>query len=124
MQKRVSISFIASVVLAVCGSFALATQEAKQPASKVTKEQCLACHGPYEKIAKATENFKTPNEETTTPHKYIPHDSTDIPECTECHIAHTIPLQDKSTVVKPKDLGFCYDSCHHMKNLQPCKSCH
>jgi|WetSurSiteA1Bulk_404760.scaffolds.fasta_scaffold47793_2 hypothetical protein len=125
MQKRFSLSFIALVVLAVFGSIALATQEAKKPAEKITKDMCLGCHGPYEKIIKATENFKTPNGDASTPHRYVPHDSKDIPECTECHVPHGLtPLPEKSTVEKPKDVQFCYDGCHHMRNLQSCKNCH
>jgi hypothetical protein len=123
MHRRVHI--IAFVALIFFGSLALATQEAKKPPEKMDKEKCLSCHGPYEKIAKATENFKTPSEEVSTPHRYVPHDGTEIPQCTECHIQHKLdPLPEKSTVDKPKDLDFCYNGCHHMRNLQPCKNCH
>jgi hypothetical protein len=125
MQKHFSLSCLALVLLAVCGSIALAMQGATKPAEKMTKDKCLGCHGPFEKIAKATENFKTPSEETSTPHRYVPHESTDIPECTECHIPHKLlPLPEKSTVEKPKGLDFCYNGCHHARNLQPCKNCH
>jgi len=124
MQKRFPLFLVALLALIVFAGLALATQGAKKPAGKLGKDQCLACHGSFEKLVKAEAKFKMPAGETVNPHKYIPHDSTDVPECTECHIAHTIPLQDKSAVEKPKDVQFCYDGCHHMKNLQSCKTCH
>jgi hypothetical protein len=27
-------------------------------------------------------------------------------------------------VVIPDNLNWCYDSCHHMRNFQPCSACH
>jgi hypothetical protein len=115
---------IVLVIFSIFGSLALAMQDSKKP-EKIDKEKCLGCHGPFDKIAKATENWKAPSGETTTPHRYIPHDSEDVPECTECHMPHTLlPLPDKSAVVKPKDMEFCFNACHHAKNLQPCKTCH
>ena len=123
MEKRFALFLIALVVLLVFGSLALATQD-KPPDSKIGKEKCLACHGPFEKIVKAPATFKTNSGETVNPHKYVPHDSEDAPECTECHTPHEIPLKDKASVVKPTDVSYCYDACHHAKNLQPCKNCH
>jgi len=122
MQKRFPSIVIVSFVFVLCAGLALATQAPKS--TKIGKDQCLGCHGPFEKIAKATENFKTPAGDTSTPHRYVPHDSQDVPECTECHIQHPIPPKDKSEVQKPTDVQFCYDGCHHMKNLQSCKTCH
>ena len=96
-------------------------KEEKQTAAK----KCLACHGSYDELAGKTANYKTPSGETTTPHRYIPHDEkTEIPECTECHIPHPVPLNDKSDVVIPTNLDYCYHGCHHANNLQPCKNCH
>ena len=122
MEKRSTLVLFALAALLVLGSFALTAQEKSN--GKIDKEKCLACHGPFDKIMKATAEWKTPSGDTASPHKYIPHDSKDIPQCTECHTPHEIPLKDKAAVVKPKDLQFCYDSCHHMKNLQSCKTCH
>ena len=84
MQKRFPSIVVVSFVFVLCAGLALATQAPKP--TKIGKDQCLACHGPFEKIAKATENFKTPAGDTSTPHRYVPHDSQDVPECTECHI--------------------------------------
>jgi len=96
-----------------------------QEAAKIAKPKCLDCHGPFDKLAEKTANYKTPSDETVTPHQYVPHaDKTDIPECTECHVPHPVPLEDKSKVVKPDKLTYCYSNCHHMSNLQPCKNCH
>ncbi len=110
---------IVMILFVAFGSLALATQDSKDTG----KEKCLECHGPFEKIAKATENWKAPSGETATPHRYVAHDTKDIPECIECHQPHALPLQDKSKMVKA-NIDFCYNGCHHSKNLQPCKSCH
>jgi hypothetical protein len=108
------------VVLLVFGCLALAAQD-----SKDGKPKCLTCHGPFDKLVKAPAALKTANDGTVNPHKYIPHDSQDVPQCTECHLVpHEIPLKDKASVVKPKDISYCYDACHHQRNLQLCKSCH
>jgi hypothetical protein len=101
-----------------------AMQESGKP-PKVNNEQCLECHGPYEKLIKATSQWKTPGGETVTPHQYVPHATkAEIPKCTECHTPHVIPLQDKASVIKPKDVDYCYSVCHHMRNLQKCQDCH
>ena len=123
MEKRAALFLVVLILLLPFGCFALATQDTKTE-TKIDKEQCLGCHGPFDKIAKATAEWQSPAGDKTTPHRYIPHDSTDVPECTECHTPHEIPPKDKASVVKPKDVGFCYDSCHHAHNLQPCKNCH
>lgn len=110
---------IALCWILVFGSLALAMQDSKDTG----KDKCLGCHGPFENIAKATENWEAPSGEKTTPHRYVGHDTKDIPECIECHRPHPLPLQDKSTLVKA-NIDFCYSGCHHAKNLQPCKNCH
>jgi len=109
------------MVLALSGTLSLALQN---DVNKPSKEQCLACHGSFEKIAKDTADFKAKSGEVGTPHRYIPHDTQDLPECTECHKPHVIPLQDKATVEKPGDVNWCYSSCHHASNLEKCSSCH
>ena len=118
MERRLTLLFMCLTM--VFGIFAFS-----QDSAKMDKDQCLACHGPYEKIREATAGFKTPSEETVTPHQYVPHvDKKDIPECSNCHKPHPMPPQDKSQVVKPKDIEWCYTSCHHAFNLQPCTNCH
>ena len=123
--------FLAALILMLLfGALALAMDaalqgDAKKEETKAAVPQCLACHGPFDKLAASTADFKTASGETVTPHQYVPHaDKKDIPECTECHTPHEVPLKDKASVVKPKDVDWCYSSCHHASNLQPCKTCH
>ena len=120
----------ALILLVAFGAFALAAGLAVQEgeggkeADEVVKK-CLACHGPYDELAKATADFTTASGETVTPHQYVPHEEKkDIPKCTECHVPHEIPLEDVSKVVKPDNIDWCYESCHHAYNLQPCSTCH
>jgi len=112
--------FLALAVFAVAVPQIPNTIETKGVAKK-----CLACHGDYDKLAEKTSEYKASSGETVTPHQYIPHaEKIQIPDCTECHEAHPIPLEDKSKAVKPTNTDWCYGSCHHSGNLQPCKGCH
>lgn len=130
MPTRFHISLIVLASSLMLGVYVLAatsslSQEAKQVDGMIDKDKCLACHGPYDKLIENSVQFKTSLGETIVPHQYVPHEEKmDIPECTECHKPHTIPLEDKSTVVKPKDLKWCYANCHHQNNFQPCSDCH
>jgi hypothetical protein len=129
MPTRFHVILIVLASSLMLGAFALAadpaSQEAKQPANKMNKDTCLACHGPYDKLIEASVPFKTPENETVVPHRYVPHaEKKDIPECTECHTPHKVPLEDVSTVVIPKDLKWCYATCHHQNNFQACSGCH
>ena len=92
-------------------------------------EACLDCHGPFEKITEATADWKAPSGERTSPHRYVPHDAkqaSDIPECRNCHAAHTIspPPAAGSIDLKKLSVDWCYTTCHHEKNFTPCKECH
>ncbi len=117
MGKRSALYFV--LLLLVFGVVVLVAQDSKDTG----KDKCLGCHGSFEKIAKATENWEAPSGEKTTPHRYVAHDTKDIPECIECHAPHPIPPKDKSEAVKA-NIDFCYSGCHHARNLQPCKNCH
>jgi len=122
MERRFTLLLLPFLLIFVV--FAFSQDNAGKP-DQNSKEGCLSCHGPYEKIIKATADFKTPAGDTATPHQYVPHDEKkDIPECTNCHTPQPMPPADKSQVVKPKDVEWCYTSCHHAYNLQPCKNCH
>jgi hypothetical protein len=94
---------------------------------KGVARKCLFCHS-YDKMREATAKYKFSSGETVTPHQYIPHKApkniANIPDCTECHQEHPIPLEDKSKVVLPKDVTFCYTTCHHLNNLAACGTCH
>jgi hypothetical protein len=121
MTRRLSVMLMALALIVVCGK--LATSAA--PQEKVDKQKCLGCHGPYDTLKQKTANY-SPNEgEKASPHQYVPHEEKkEIPECTECHTPHKVPLEDKATVVKAKGVDYCYTNCHHARNLQPCKDCH
>jgi hypothetical protein len=128
MGKKLVLLLVVLILTLALGALGLAGSSAPQASKteKVPKEKCLGCHGSYDKLREKTKDYKAASGETVTPHQYVPHaDEQDIPECTECHTPHIIPLTDKSTVVKPKDLEFCFQpGCHHMRNLQKCRTCH
>jgi predicted CXXCH cytochrome family protein len=93
-------------------------------AAAVSKDACLMCHGSYEKIMAVTANYKMMSGEkeiTSNPHRYVPHESKDIPECSYCHEPHPVPLAKKEGLPKPK-ATWCY-GCHHTKDLT-CGTCH
>ncbi len=125
MKKCFPLFLIAPVLALAFGMLAPATSPAPQDNSKKpASTTCLACHGSFDKLAASTADYETPSGEKTTPHKYIPHaDKKDITECTECHTPHPVPIQDKTAVVKA-NIDYCYTSCHHVHNLQPCSTCH
>jgi hypothetical protein len=130
MGKKSTLFSTFSISVVLFGVFALAVGSAEVPDKKIeTKgvaKKCLACHGSYDKIRETTAEYKVSDTVTVNPHQYVPHkEKTDIPDCTECHLVeHPIPLEDKSKVFKPKDLSWCYSSCHHMSNFNPCSACH
>ena len=128
MEKKCLLYFGALILMSVFGAFALATGMDGQEGSDETEmsaSTCLACHGSFDDLAEATADFTASSGETTSPHRYIPHDDKEgIPDCTECHMLHQIPLEDVSSVVKPDNVDWCYDSCHHAANLLPCSTCH
>jgi NAD-dependent SIR2 family protein deacetylase len=130
-MKKSSVLFLgAFILLSAVGAFALASglavqQSAGESEAEVTAATCLACHGSFDDLAAATADFTTEGGETVTPHQYVPHEEKkEIPKCTECHQPHEIPLEDVSTVVKPDNVNWCYENCHHAYNLQPCSTCH
>lgn len=130
MEKRSFLYLVAALAILLLGTFTLLNAAGSQDSApgtekKTVAQKCLACHGSFDTLAEKTANFKVPSGETSTPHRYVPHaEKTDIPECTECHLPHPVPLEDKSKVVKPDNITYCFTSCHHASNLQPCKSCH
>lgn len=107
------------------GQIVLAAQSNTGP----TKSECLGCHGPFDKMTKETGKYTAPSGEKISPHRFVPHDSTkdeDIPECTNCHVAHPFdpPPAHGSVDLSKVDVKWCYDSCHHEKNFTSCKQCH
>jgi predicted CXXCH cytochrome family protein len=93
-------------------------------AAASSKAACLMCHGPFEKIIAATADYKMQSgdqEMKSNPHRYVPHDSKDIPECSYCHEPHPVPPTSTSGLPKPK-ATWCY-GCHHT-NVLACGTCH
>ncbi len=129
MGNKFVLLSIAVILALVFGTLSLATgaapqDSAKKENAKVDKAKCLACHGSFDTLAEKTAQYATPSGEKTTPHRYIPHaDKKDIPDCTECHTPHPVPIQDKEKVVKA-NVEYCYTICHHAHNFQVCSSCH
>ena len=89
-----------------------------------SKDACLGCHGPFEKLIAATSDYKMQSgdqEIKSNPHRYVPHKSKDIPECSNCHKPHPVPLTSTEGLSKPK-AQWCY-GCHHAGVLE-CGICH
>jgi hypothetical protein len=102
--------------------------QASAPAGGRAPNDCLHCHGPFDKLIQATANYVTPTGEKTSPHRYVPHDSKlekDIPGCSQCHTAHPLsPLPAKGSMdLSQVKVEWCF-TCHHKKNFQSCKDCH
>jgi hypothetical protein len=119
----------------VCANSQISAQTPKQEthssasASVPSKSECLSCHGPFDKLVENTGKYVAPSGEKVSPHRYVPHDSKkdeDIPKCTLCHRPHSLdPLPAQGSVDLSKvNVQWCYDSCHHEKNLTSCKQCH
>jgi hypothetical protein len=92
------------------------------------QNDCLSCHGPFDKLIADSSKYVAPSGEKTSPHRYVPHDSKlakDIPECTQCHTAHSLTsLPEKGSIDLSKVMvDSCY-KCHHEKNFKSCKECH
>jgi hypothetical protein len=95
-----------------------------------SKARCLACHGPYEKLASKSPFFKgfDPKESKITavnPHQYWPHeDKTEkgIQECTLCHKPHKEDMKAGDRAEKA-NVEKCF-GCHHDRTFDRCNSCH
>ena len=119
-------------IVTVCGFFlALALLlSAASPAATPSKpagalkDACLKCHGPFEKLVSSTSDYMMQDGDKqvkSNPHRYMPHDSKDIPECGECHKPHPVPLNSKDGLPKA-NAEWCY-LCHHTGDLR-CGTCH
>ena len=92
---------------------------------------CLDCHGPADTFMAASTMYQVPGPEKikVIPHRYVPHNSklaTEIPECTNCHRAHSLsPLPKAGSVDRSAlTVEWCFKACHHTRNFKPCKECH
>jgi predicted CXXCH cytochrome family protein len=111
------------------GAEASTSKEPEAVSSASTEESavkdaayCLKCHGPFEKLVERTKDYVTEWDEKANPHRYVPHNSTTIVECSECHDPHPIPFQKTADMRKP-NVDYCY-SCHHAQTLVNCNQCH
>ena len=135
MKRDIRIAFIVVVMLATAGMVSTnlslprngAAAESAAPAAAVSKEACLNCHGPFDKLV-ANVNYQAPSGEKITPHRYVPHSAKEakaIPECSNCHEPHPVPPVASSVAALPKpDVQWCYTTCHHKNTFQLCKDCH
>ncbi len=65
---------------APAGVVADASASAPQTATSapvISKEVCLNCHRPFDKLATASANYVAPSGEKITPHRFVPHNSKD-----------------------------------------------
>jgi hypothetical protein len=92
-----------------------------------SKEICLNCHGPFEKLV-ASANYLAPSGEKISPHRYVPHNAKEakaIPDCSNCHQPHPVPPPESGVTASSKaDVQWCYTACHHKNTFQLCKDCH
>jgi hypothetical protein len=96
------------------------------PTNAASKEACLNCHGPFDKLV-ANVNYQAPSGERISPHRYVPHSAKEakaIPECSNCHEPHPVPAASNVATLSKPDVQWCYTTCHHKNTFQPCKDCH
>jgi predicted CXXCH cytochrome family protein len=123
MSKRSRIFYTCTFILGLtlllsgCSPVTIASKEAGS-----SKNACLDCHGPFDKLTSATANYTFPGGEKTTPHRYVDHDSKNIPDCSNCHKPHPVPLTSTKGLAKA-NAEWCF-SCHHAKVLDKCVTCH
>ena len=91
--------------------------------SKKGNAYCLDCHETYEELEAKEPFYTTPSGELINPHRYIEHNTKDVPGCESCHQLHSEEVLDASEVEKPKDVPLCYE-CHHMQVFITCETCH
>ena len=133
MGKGYLLFLTAIILILAVGTFVLTAgveaqgngADGKEDPKEQTKT-CLACHGPFDELAKSTASYIMPSEEETTPHKYVPHaepSEANINYCTNCHKPHPIPPESSEDVAKT-NVDWCYTNCHHAYNFSPCSDCH
>jgi predicted CXXCH cytochrome family protein len=127
----VSLFFVIGTFLFAESVFAAGPAKAAKPQppavpAKVEKTTmaCLKCHGPFEKLISAPPRFVAEKGEKINPHRYVPHDLKDVPECVSCHKPHSATPNAGEIAALPKPgVKTCYE-CHHKENFASCKSCH
>ncbi len=89
-----------------------------------SSQACLACHGPYDKIMAATASYVLPSGDKVSPHQFVPHDSTNVPDCTNCHKPHPIPPTASDIAAMQNTSPKYCTECHHTGNMESCAICH
>ncbi|MCI5850758.1 MAG: cytochrome c3 family protein [Sutterellaceae bacterium] len=120
---------LAAIAAGLAAAFLLGTASsaafAADGAPAMKKAECLACHGPIEKLTALPPKYDAGDGKLVNPHKFVPHDSKDLakfPECTTCHTPHTMP-PPKGFHDKNANVETCF-SCHHEMNFKKCSECH
>lgn len=133
---KVGQSFMLGAVCLVLAMAAFGTSPAVRAAetgsTASSAEQCLACHGPFDKLAEKTKDWKDEFGDPVNPHVWIdkdaakPHNARQMPpDCLKCHEAHPIPPKADWKPKQKPDVSYCY-GCHHMETFEPCgqSGCH
>jgi hypothetical protein len=123
--------FLKLISLASHDSFFAGGQSTEQPTEQAPKTAssgssetaCLDCHGPFEALTSAPASFEAGSSGKVNPHRYVPHDSKTVPECSSCHQPHQVPIPSKEEIPKP-NVDWCYAECHHQRDFTSCKQCH
>lgn len=140
MRRDIRLGFSLVLVLTVAGMAfaqlslgpggAVAAAPSAQPGAAdnaASKETCLGCHGPFDKLT-GSANYQAPSGERISPHRYVPHSAREakaVPECSNCHEPHPVPPTTSSPSALPKpEVQWCYTACHHKNTFQLCKDCH
>ena len=115
--RRFRVRFSLPLVLALVAGGAMIAEDDS------VVETCLACHSPYEDLVSASSGYVWKRGEVQSPHRFVPHTSTTIPECTLCHEQHPLPptAADIVAMAKPNP-AYCYE-CHHTEKFV-CGTCH
>ena len=125
-QYRSIRTVLALLFVSVGAFFFVLTILASVPAAaaNTTPAGCLECHGPFEKLASAPPHFVAPSGEKINPHRYVPHDLKEIPECVSCHKPHSAtPNADELSALPKPNVETCFE-CHHERNFENCQKCH
>jgi hypothetical protein len=138
MKQHGVTNVILAIVLATVGAFLIAPvilaegpgpkAQSQPPAASTgggnTSGQCLTCHGPFGKLTSAPPFFVAPSGEKINPHRYVPHDLKDIPDCVSCHKPHSAEPTAAELAALPKPtVESCFE-CHHKRNFVSCQECH
>ena len=127
-MKRKFLFVSIGAVLSLAVGVSSCAPQTNTPDTATSKEACLNCHGPFDKLASAAASYVAPSGEKITPHRFVPHDSKGakgIPECSNCHQPHPAEptASDLAALAKP-DVQWCYATCHHKNTFESCKDCH